>query len=847
MNNKYVCIHGHFYQPPRENPWLNSVEKQDSAYPFHDWNHRITAECYARNSASRFLDHRGRIIGIVNNYARMSFNFGPTLLEWMEKNSPDVYEAILQADRESMKRFSGHGSAIAQVYNHMIMPLANRRDKETQVKWGIRDFEKRFNRYPEGIWLGETAVDTETLEVLADNGIKFTILSPYQAKRFRSLNFKPEPAKVVEEEPALVAETQTTEGKPEKTKAHKKEAKKQWDGWHDAVGAKIDPRNAYLCKLPSGRTINLFFYDGPISQGIAFERLLDNGEVFAQRLLEQVANDQDETKMIHIATDGETYGHHHHFGEMALSYCLQEIEKSDKANLSIYGEFLEKHPPEFEVQIIENTSWSCYHGVERWRSNCGCNTGGRAGWTQEWREPLRNSFDWLRDELVPLFEDQMKEFVQDPWEVRNDYIEVIFNRSRENVDAFLQKHVHKPLEKNQQVKLLKLLEMQYHAMLMFTSCGWFFDEVTGIESMQDIMYAARAIQLAKEVSGQDYQPQYLQLLAKAKSNIPELKDAANAYEQFVRPAIVDMHRVGAHYAVSSIFSNYSKVSKIYSYRAQAQEFKIHEAGKHKLGIGKVLLESEITREEHSVTFAILYLGDHHIFGGVRQFSDEEEYNFMKSEMTGAFSKSNVHEIIILMDKHFGTHSYSFWHLFKDDQQKIVDQVLETTSISAEGMMRQLYENNYPIMQAVKELNLPLPHPIRIPLEFIVNAKLRKLLEQEEVDLGDMSRVKDEISRLSVNLDTLTLNFVATERFTNYMERLFAKPEDLVIMKKVVGFLKILKELPLTLDLWRSENLAFLIRRIHFEAFLYKSERGDVEAQTWVQTFNTLYEELNMKM
>ncbi len=845
MKNKFVCIHGHFYQPPRENPWLNSVEKQDSAYPFHDWNHRITAECYARNSASRFLDHQGRIIGIVNNYARISFNFGPTLLEWIEKNSSDVYEAILQADRESMKRFSGHGSAIAQVYNHMIMPLANWRDKETQVKWGIRDFEKRFNRYPEGIWLGETAADTETLEVLADNGIKFTILSPYQAKRFRNLNYIPETSK--EEELVLVEETKVKDVKTEKVKPVAKEAKKIWDGWHDAVGAKIDPRNAYLCKLPSGRTINLFFYDGPISQGIAFERLLDNGEAFAQRLLEQVANDENTAKMIHIATDGETYGHHHHFGEMALSYCLQVIEQSEKADLSIYGEFLEKHPPEYEVEIIENTSWSCYHGVERWRSNCGCNTGGRAGWNQEWRKPLRDAFDWLRDELAPLFDEHMKELVQDPWEARNEYIEVIYDRSHDNVDAYLQKLVKNTLTKEQQVKLLKLLEMQYHAMLMFTSCGWFFDEVTGLESMQDIMYAARAIQLAQEVSGEDFQPQFLQLLSEAQSNLPELKDAANAYEKYVKPAIVDLHRVGAHYAVSSIFSNYSKRSKIYSYWAQAQEFKLHEAGKYKLGIGQVLLQSEVTREEHSVTFAILYLGDHHIFGGVRQYSDNNDYEFMKSEMTGAFSKSNVHEIIILMDKHFGTHSYSFWHLFKDDQQKIVEQVLETTSISAEGMMRQLYQNNYPIMQAVKELNLPLPHPIRIPLEFIVNAKLRKLLEQQEVNINELNRVQDEINRLSVNLDTLTLNYIATQRFTRYVERLFENPEDLVLMKKVVDFLKILKELPLTLDLWRSENLIFLIRRIHFEAFSYKSERGNVEAQTWMHNFNTLYEELNMKM
>lgn len=841
MNNKFVCIHGHFYQPPRENPWLNAVEKQDSAYPFHDWNHRITAECYARNSASRFLDHEGRIFGIVNNYSRISFNFGPTLLEWMEKNSQEVYEAILQADRESMQKFSGHGSAIAQVYNHMIMPLANERDKETQVRWGIRDFESRFGRFPEGMWLGETAVDTPTLEILAANGIKFTILSPYQANRFRSLNYEEEVEKevLVQDEP----EESSTEAS---AKVEEKISTEEL-GWHDAVGAKIDPRNSYICHLPSGRSINLFFYDGPISQGIAFERLLDNGGKFAQRLLEQVDQEDDLAKLIHIATDGETYGHHHHFGEMALSYCLQVIENSEKADLTIYGEYLEKHPPEYEVEILENTSWSCYHGVERWRSNCGCNTGGRAGWSQEWRKPLRESFDWLREQLIPVYEKQMKKFVSEPWKTRNEFIEIILDRSSENCDAFISQHEKVKLDESQQVKFLKLLEMQYHAMLMYTSCGWFFDEVTGIESMQDIMYAARAIQLAREVGAEDLEPHFLNLLAKAKSNIPELVDAANAYQKFVKPAIVDLHRVGAHYAVSSIFSKYPEKSKIYSYWSSSQTYELLEAGKYKLAIGKVLLESEITREKHMVTFAILYLGDHHIFGGVRQFTNDESFEHTKQEMEEAFSKSNVHEIIIMMDNHFGTHNYSFWHLFKDDQKKIIDQVLETTSVNVEGLLRQLYENNYPIMQAVQELNIPLPHPIRMPLEFIINSKLKKVLDQEDVDLTELNKVKDEVLRLSVGLDTLTLNYVATERITLLMEQLFENPDDLVLMQKIVDFLKIIKQLPLTLDLWRSENLCFLIRRIHFEAFSYKSERGNVASQTWIDLFKILYENLNMKM
>ena len=236
---KYVCIHGHFYQPPRENPWLEYVEVQDSAAPYHDWNERITAECYGRNATARILNHEGRIEKIVNNYSRISFNFGPTLLSWMRDQIPWVHDAIVEADRQSRKRYSGHGSAIAQVYNHMILPLANPRDKLTQVIWGIRDFEFRFGRRPEGMWLSETAADIETLDAMAQSGIRFTILSPYQASKVRELGKR---------------------------------------NWRDVNGGRVDPTVPYRVNLPGGRSIAVFFYDGPVSRAVYFERLLDSGE-----------------------------------------------------------------------------------------------------------------------------------------------------------------------------------------------------------------------------------------------------------------------------------------------------------------------------------------------------------------------------------------------------------------------------------------------------------------------------------------------------------------------------------------------------------------------------------------
>ncbi|MFW6117111.1 MAG: DUF3536 domain-containing protein, partial [Thermoproteota archaeon] len=363
---RYVCIHGHFYQPPRENPWLEEIEIQDSASPYHDWNEKIKEECYAPNTASRILDPEGRIIQITNNYSKMSFNFGPTLLSWMEENAPEVYKAIIEADNESQERFSGHGSAIAQAYNHMIMPLANSRDKRTQIIWGIKDFEHRFGRSPEGMWLPETAVDLETLDIMAEYGIKFTILAPHQAKRVRK------------------------EGEEE---------------WKDVTGEKINPRKTYFCKLPSGRKIHLFFYDGPITKEVGFGDLLRNGERFAEKLVEGFSEDQDQSQMVHIATDGETYGHHHYHADMALAYCLHYIESEESAEISIYGEYLENNPSTHEVEIVENSSWSCEHGVERWRKDCGCNTGRHPHWSQEWRKPLREAMDWLRDRIMSIYED----------------------------------------------------------------------------------------------------------------------------------------------------------------------------------------------------------------------------------------------------------------------------------------------------------------------------------------------------------------------------------------------------------------------------------------------------------
>ena len=495
---KFICVHGHFYQPPRENPWTGFIEKQVSAAPHHDWNERITAECYAPNAATQILNNQNAAIQTVNNYSLISFNFGPTLLSWMEKFSPDTYRSILEADQKSIARFSGHGAAIAQVYNHMIMPLANDRDQRSQVIWGIRDFEYRFKRKPEGMWLPETAVNIDTLEILAEQGIVFTILAPNQAQSVAPIGS---------------------------------------DEWEDVTDGTIDSQLTYLCRLPSGKAINIFFYNGYIANEVAFGGMLRNGVEFAKRLIKQYPKPLGRPRLVHIANDGETYGHHHLFGNMALAYMFYYIETNRLAKVTIYGEFLAKNPPEYEVKIMEDTSWSCFHGVERWKANCGCRLDPEKKWDQEWRKHLRETLDWLRDQLAPFYERSMMAFYDDPWQIRNNYIHVVLDPSEENLVTNVWSPARQELSLKDKSTIRNLLEMQRYAMLMYTSCGWFFDDISGLESTQILQYAGRAMQLAKESGGEDLEDEFLDRISLAKSNVPELENGRTIYNNFVKTAM----------------------------------------------------------------------------------------------------------------------------------------------------------------------------------------------------------------------------------------------------------------------------------------------------------------------
>ncbi len=837
---KSLCIHGHFYQPPRENAWLEEIEIQDSAYPYHDWNERITAESYSPNSAARILSGDNRIIDIVNNYSRISFNFGPTLLSWMEKKEPDVYEAILEADRLSQERFSGHGSALAQVFNHMIMPLANTRDKQTQVYWGIQDFEFRFGRSPEGMWLPETAVDTETLEVLAEYGIAFTILSPYQANRIRKLDSEES------EEPEQKSASQNRSAKNEKAEQERDNGESEEnEGWRDVSGGKIDPKRPYLCRLPSGNTITLFFYDGPISQEVGFGNLLRNGERFANRLRGAFTDQKEENQLVHIATDGETYGHHYEHGDMALAYCLYHIDTNDLADITIYGEYLEKNPPEYEVEILEESSWSCVHGIERWRSDCGCKTGMHEDWTQEWRKPLRESLDWLRGELIEIYEQETEDVFSDPWKVRDEYIRVILDRDKGNVLEFLNEQVQSETGDPDYSRLLHLLELQRHAMLMYTSCGWFFDEISGIETTQVIQYADRAIQLAQEITGKVLEDEFAERLAEAPSNLPNIENGEGVYRDFVKPARLDMLRVGAHYAVLSVFEEFPETKNIYCYTTVNEAFEHKVSGKIRLSIGRVRVTSNITWHEGLMSFAVIYLGEHILNGGVRMFISEQAYESMCQMILEAFMRSDISDVFNLLDDQFGTHNYTLWHLFKDEQRTVFDQILESSLERIEFSFRQIYEDEYPLMQAMRELDLPMPSALTTTLEFILNMDIRKLLESEEPDLDRLQELIDELQKWPVELDTKTIPFVASRQVVAALRKLAEAPEDVQLLQDIHALVRKLQELPMNLDLWEAQNLYFDIGKQLYRQKSTKAEQGDDAATAWLDNFSRLGDDLRV--
>ena len=761
---RYVCIHGHFYQPPRENSWLEAVELQDSAAPAHDWNERITRECYGPNSRARLVDSQGRILDLLNNYAWMSFNFGPTLLAWMQQAAPEVVRGIVEGDRVSVQRRHGHGNALAQVYNHVIMPLADARDKRTQVLWGLADFRQRFGREPEGMWLAETAADIASLEALAAAGIRFTVLAPRQARRWRR-----------------IGETQ----------------------WTENPGA-IDPSRAYQCRLPSGKSIALFFYDGAISQAVAFEGLLDSGEKFLARLMMGFDDSRQHAQLVHIATDGESYGHHHAHGDMALAYVLQHLRNNTEIKLTNYGEYLELHPPEFEAEIFENSSWSCEHGVERWRSNCGCNTG--RGWQQQWRGPLRDAFNLLKGRLDETFISVGKELFLDPWKAREAYISIVLDRRPENVRAFFKEFGQPALAETQFSPALWLLEMQRHGMLMYTSCGWFFDEISGLETTQCLRYAARAIQLARHFR-REFEDEFVAVLEKAPSNLPEFKTGRGVWEQLVRPERFELERVLAHYAISMVYREPHERGSVYCYDIEVHDHEVRNRAATHLAVGRLLVRSRLTWNQAETSFLVIHYGGIDWHAMLRKTASVAEYDAIKNKLLQSYMTASLADVTQLATQEFKGESYHLSDLFMEEQRRVVGIVLQDRFADYQQTFERLAQMDEDVIYQLGRMRYPIPRSMRIAATVSYDRQvLRDIVEASNGE--GVTRIKNLLDRGKVwgyQPDKDEFRQALQRRLRVVLESLRPDADLPTVTSQAGQLLETASMLGITLDLWRPQN------------------------------------------
>ena len=776
---KYLTIHGHFYQPPRENPWLEEIEIQDSARPFHDWNERVSSECYEPNSVSRIVDDKNRILDIVNNYQNMSFNIGPTLLSWMEKYAPCSYRRIINADKNSIELYGGHGCAIAQVYNHIIMPLANTNDKYTQAIWGIRDFQKRFGRMPEGIWLAETAVDAQTLEVLIDLGIRYTILSPFQAQCVRKMD---------SENP---------------------------NDWHDVSWGSIDPSQPYRYYVEGSdkkKFIDLFFYDGAISKSVAFDFLLTDGEKFARRLLDGYSESRQRTQLVNIATDGESYGHHTKFSDMALSYVLGVKAKDLGFEITNYGQYLEMYPPEYEVDIKPVSSWSCSHGVERWKDDCGCNTGAQPGWNQKWRKPLRDALDYLRDELIKLCSAEGAKYYKDFWDARNKYIDVILDRSEESVNKFLKENCISGFKAKDRTKALKLMEIQRFCMLMYTSCGWFFAEISGIETVQIMKYAARAIQLAGAFSNANFEEKFLNILSKAKSNIEEYGNGKNIYERFVKPSVVCIEQIVCHWAISSLYSDLADLDEIYCYKIKKVNYKVVKNGHAELALGRIEVTSKITLEKWDMGFALLKTPDSEFYCAAKECKPDEDLSEGRKLIINTFMSNVMLETLKAFEEQYSAKFYRLKDVLIDKRKTILDNVLKSRLTRVANTYEELFEELKVPVAHLANLGMDIPDAFRVSAKFCLIKNLQEILThihdfRNEEFLAQVKKIKEGADKFFVNLNKSNSGVILAKKLQSLIDEL-SQTMDLKVADEIFAIFDVIDILQLNVEIKVAQNIYF---------------------------------------
>ncbi|MGP8049054.1 MAG: DUF3536 domain-containing protein [Desulfobaccales bacterium] len=803
----YVVVHGHFYQPPRENPWIEQIEVESGAHPYHDWNARINAECYSPNAAARIYDGQRRILDIINNYEHISFNFGPTLISWLAENAPQTYARILEADRLSLAAL-GHGNALAQAYSHAILPLCQERDRETQIIWGLKDFEHRFQRPAAAMWLPETAVDNPTLAALVDHGMRFVILSPYQARRVRPL---------------------------------------AGGEWTPAAGQTLDSTQAYRCFLPEApaspgkrRHIDVFFYNGDVAADLSFGDLLSDSYRLAGRLLEGYSPLRPRPQILNVATDGENYGHHKKFGDLALAHALSQVLPQKGFKLTNYAAFLELAPPVREVELYlgpggEGSSWSCPHGVGRWKEDCGCATGSQPGWNQRWRAPLREAFDWLNGRLAKIFEGGGGKYLQDPWAARNAYHQVLLDRSPGVLAEFFSQQGVPGLQEADWVPALKLLEMERHALLMFTSCGWFFADLSGLETLQVIKYAARALQLGQAFSRDDLEQPFLSLLEQAKSNIPEEGNGRTIYFHRIKPVVVDYAKVANQWVISWLQERprQSPQTQIYHYRAEPLDREDQTHGTLLFAAGRLRLTSGVTLETEELAYFTAFMGGYLYRTQVQSSPNPQEYLALKTEFFQVLEKA-PEDLIPLMVRRLGESYYSFHDLFREEKLRMFQDLIRDNQEEAVSLISHSFENAGALLKAMAAERLPLPRLYQALGEITLNRRLVELLRQLEPQPSLLATSQD-ILDLVKEAKILGLKLESGEGAQILQRMLQRHLDDLAAgfqaanATRLRHFLGLVRRTPITLDLSGAQNSLFHLMKQRFPEVAAKAAKSPKSA------------------
>lgn len=761
--NFYLVIHGHFYQPPREDPYTGEIDLQDSASPWHDWNERITEECYTSNAFSRVLDNFGRIQAIINNYEYISFNFGPTLLTYLEKYHKKTYEKIIEADFKSRERNNGHGNAIAQGYNHIILPLASDRDKITQIEWAIRDFEKRFEREPEGIWLPEAAVNDVVVQFLIQYGIKFIVLSPHQAEKIKPINGK---------------------------------------DWIDVSKGNIDFSEPYILKEPNGE-ITVFFYNGPLSHAVSFEHLLRSSEGFRNAILSYKNPNKDDF-FLSIATDGEIYGHHEPFGDMCLSSLIYRNQFENNFVFTNFGNVLDILKPRYEVVLKKGnnglgTSWSCAHGVDRWYRDCGCSTGAQPGWNQAWREPLRNAFDYLRDELYNIAEENLKDLLNNVWKARNDYIDLVFVRSskkpgewREKIEKFINLHRRKELSSDEKIVVLKFLEALYNEMVMYTSCGWFFADISGIETVQVMRYASYIFYLLSEYIRPEVKERFLDILSRARSNIRQFNDGRWIFESWIEKYKFTPEKVLSQYILYNFLVNDGRISSsddYYFYTISVNNPSSFDIDGFKVFSGVAEVVNNITLEVQNF---IYYIFVSFITGEVHIYAKEYVYEGMDSYIHKVVKELPFNKVRKFFDDWFSG-GYSLIDIKYEIREKILYKIFENKFRSLKARSDFDISEYLKIIESYVLLGVKLPKEEKTLISYLlkefIDKEAEKILQGNNLDIVYISRVMKIIKDNGFDVPMVNLEKALYYYISNKIDGIIKEitEEDIESLASVMDF------------------------------------------------------------